>query len=358
MEVTIKKAYPLMLDTLRAGLIPYLKSSPGIGKSDLVKLIAEENNLFIKDIRLAQCDPTDLAGFPSLIDTEKTEEINGEIVITKSKRSGYSPPEDFPLETDPLPLNNAGVPYKGWLILFDELSSAPLATQAAAYKIFLDRMVGQHKLHPNVAMVAAGNLATDKAVVNRMSTAMQSRLIHVKLKVDIKSWIEWAYKHDIDNRVIGFLNFRAELLHKFDPNSKDDTFPCPRTWEFISKIIKPWSSIDEEKLPLLIGTVGEGAAMEFQSFSTIFNTLPTIEEILKNPNNVRIPSEPSTMYAFSSLLARFADKTNIKSIMTVLKHIPIEFQVLSIRGIFMRDKSLKNDPNMKQWVSLHANDLI
>ena len=50
-------------------------------------------------------------------------------------------------------------------------------------------------------MVAAGNLSTDKAIVNKLSSALQSRLIHLFIEPDIDQWMNWAYKNEIDYRI-------------------------------------------------------------------------------------------------------------------------------------------------------------
>lgn len=44
----------------RAGLVPMISGSPGIGKSAILRAIARMFNLKMIDLRLAQCDPTDL----------------------------------------------------------------------------------------------------------------------------------------------------------------------------------------------------------------------------------------------------------------------------------------------------------
>ena len=73
--------------------------------------------------------------------------------------------------------------------------------QAAAYKLVLDRQVGIHNLHPYCAVVAAGNLATDKAIVNSLSTAMQSRVIHLEMQVNFDQWLQnVALKQNYDKR--------------------------------------------------------------------------------------------------------------------------------------------------------------
>ena len=111
MKVTPSKAIELVSCALRAKLVPMLHGSPGIGKSDIAKNVAKKFNLKLIDIRLAQCDPTDLNGFPKL----------------DGKKAGYVPMSTFPIEGDSIPEG-----YAGWLILFDELTSAPRSIQAAA----------------------------------------------------------------------------------------------------------------------------------------------------------------------------------------------------------------------------------
>jgi hypothetical protein len=59
-KITATDAPQLLMDVMEAGLVPYMVSSPGIGKSDIAKEIAKKGNLFLIDMRLAGCDPTDL----------------------------------------------------------------------------------------------------------------------------------------------------------------------------------------------------------------------------------------------------------------------------------------------------------
>jgi len=339
MEVNISQAKTLVTDALRAGLVPNLLGSPGLGKSDLIREVAEDLNLFVIDIRLAQSDPTDLNGFPAL-NVERT-------------RSHYAPPTTFPLAGDKPPEG-----YKGWLLFFDEMTSAPPSVQAAAYKVVLDRMVGEHKLHNNVAMVCAGNLSTDKAIVNRMSTAMQSRLIHLHLRVDVDEWLDWAIDNKIDYRIIGFIRFRNELLHKFNPNHNDRTFPCPRTWHFLSKLCDRWGELTMDKLPLIEGTVGEGAALEFKGVADIFASLPSVQQIMEDPASVVISEEPSIRYALTALLSARATENNITKLLLLIERLPIEFQVITMQGIIQTNPDMEENSDIIKWVSKSAIELI
>lgn len=316
-----------------------VKSSPGMGKSDSFKAIAKEFNLKIIDVRLSQVDSVDLSGFPS-IDLE-------------AGVSRYVPFDTFPTEDTPIPDG-----YKGWMLLLDELTSAPNLVQAAAYRLILDKEVGQKKLHPKVVTVAAGNLSTDKAIVNRMSTAMQSRMVHLEIEADLPTWVNWAVKNGIDYRIIAFLQFKPELLHNFDPDHNDETFPCPRTWFFLSQIIKNWKTIPNAKLPVIAGTVSQGAGIEFKSFADIFETLPTPEQIINTPTKIHIPDDPSIKYAFTALVANIMDENNASNVMQFVDRLPLEFQVISMQQVMQKNLGLLQHPEVNKWKIANASELL
>jgi MoxR-like ATPase len=110
-QVKSSQAARMITTAIKARLVPFLKGSPGCGKSQIIHQIAKDHNLEVIDLRLSQCDPTDLAGFPTIIDG----------------KADYMPMKHFPIEGDSLPKGKAG-----WLLFLDEATSAPSAIQAAA----------------------------------------------------------------------------------------------------------------------------------------------------------------------------------------------------------------------------------
>ena len=60
MQVKISQAVRMITTAIKAKVVPYIVGSPGTGKSQIVHQIAENYNLQLIDIRLSQCDPTDL----------------------------------------------------------------------------------------------------------------------------------------------------------------------------------------------------------------------------------------------------------------------------------------------------------
>lgn len=339
MKVKPSQVVSMITKALRVHLVPMLTGSPGEGKSALIKDVAHALNLKVIDVRLAQCDPTDLLGFPSINEV--------------TKKAGYMPMDTFPIEGDPLPEG-----YTGWLIFFDEAPSAPESVIAAAYKIVLDKMIGQHRLHKNVAIVMAGNLETDNAIVNQMGTAMQSRLIHLQMGQDYQEWVSWAMDNGIDHRITDFIKFKPASLYAFKPDHTDDTFGCPRTWEFASSILKVSPVDDPDTLPLLAGTVSEGLAYEFITFCKIYETLHKMEDILKNPTTISVPKEPSVLYALTGSISHHASASTISSLMLFVNRLPIEFQVVTLREILRRNKELIAHEAIKQWVSINSSELF
>ena len=96
--VNAKQAKEAIIQCFKAGLVPMLVSSPGQSKSSLIKEIAQENNKLVIDLRLSQCDPTDLLGMPCI--------VNG--------IASYKPFNTFPIKGDKLPEG-----YTGWILLLN-----------------------------------------------------------------------------------------------------------------------------------------------------------------------------------------------------------------------------------------------
>ena len=110
-----RKARKYAQKALESGLVPFLQSSPGIGKSSIMRNISQDFRLQLIDHRLSTSAPEDLSGLPYF--TEK----NG------VRRASFNPFDIFPLQSDPIPDGK-----DGWLFFMDEFNSASREVQAAA----------------------------------------------------------------------------------------------------------------------------------------------------------------------------------------------------------------------------------
>ena len=326
---------------IKSGLVPFLKGSPGIGKSAIIQAIAKKYNLKLIDVRLAQCDPTDLLGFPHIDEA--------------ANKATYVPMDMFPVEGDELPEG-----YDGWFIFMDEMNSADRSVQKAAYKLLLDKMVGNVKLHKKVCMAAAGNLDTDNAIVEELSTALQSRVVHFELVSHAPSWLAWAETARIDHRVQAFIRQFPGKLNTFNPEKStvEPTYACERTWDFASRICKHVEPNDHAALPVLSGTISQGIAREFRTYCEIYADLPTPEQIQRDPQGVVMPTEPGTLHALSGSCAELATEDNLPKMMQFVNRMPMEFQAITLRLLGRRDRKLLHTPAVADWLAVNNTELF
>lgn len=314
------------LECLIAAAQPaFIWGPPGVGKSQTVAAVTTKLGRELRDVRAVQFDPVDLRGLPL---------VNGD------GRTHWSVP-DF-------------LPHDGTGVLFlDELNAADRSVQAACYQLVLDRRLGDYVLPDGWTIVAAGNNESDRAVTNRMSTALASRFVHLDYEVHLDDWCAWAVGADLPPELIAFIRFRPNLLHAFEPKSQEKAFPCPRTWEFVARIMraKPAPAVEHE---LFKGTVGAGAAAELSGFLRIWRKLPSLDGILMNPQTASVPDDPATLFAVAGGLARRASEKNFDRVMTYVNRIPKEWQVYLVKDATRREPVLQNSEAFVKWASVNA----
>lgn len=327
-----------VIQCMRAGLVPFIQSSPAMGKSAIVAEIANEFGLELIDHRLSTSAPEDLSGLPHF----------------ENGKASFLPFDTFPTEDLELPAGK-----QGWLLFLDEMNSATKMVQAAAYKLVLDKMVGQKRLHPNVVIVCAGNLSTDRAITNPIGTAMQSRLVHLIMDLDFKEFLEDVMlKQHWDSRIIAYLSYKPGQLHDFRPDHNEHTFCAPRTWEFMNKLIKG-NPIRDEDAALYAGTITSGVAVDFIQFNKVYEALPKLKDIVDDPEHATMPVDSATRYATITHLLEFIEEKNFDAISLYVDRLSAEFRVLFYRGLRIQKPELKNHPAFRRalvTLSKYLND--
>lgn len=309
-----------------ANLVPFVQSSPGMGKSSLVRQIGEENDLEVIDVRLSVLEPTDLSGLPYF--------LNG--------KAKFHPYDMFPLDTTPVPQGK-----NGWILFLDEFNSAARAVQAATYKLILDHAIGQYKLHPKCYVVCAGNKMTDNAITTRLSTAMISRVIHLNMEISFEDWMEnVALPQNYDERIIAYLSMYPEKLMKFDPEKEDQTFACPRSWEFVNRLVNK-KEITNSDIPLLAGTINQDLASEFVQFTKIFRNLLTIQEIVSKNGNCPVPADTATRWAIVSHLMLKTEEKDVKPVLKFVNKLDASFRALFLRAIIKKYPQMLKDSEFR-----------
>lgn len=250
--------------------------APGVGKSQLIQQLGTSHKIPVIDIRLSQMEPSDLRGIPF----KNGEEVEWAI---------------------PSMLPNAEKHGNKGILFLDEITSATPSVSAAAYQLILDRKLGEYEIPDGWAIFAAGNRQGDRGVTYAMPAPLANRFSHFELDLNLDDWVAWAYKNDIDERIIGFLRFRPELLFDFDPAHNPIAFPSPRSWEFAHRALKKFEHFPNLLLGSLQACVGQAPGIELNAFVESLDQMPDLDLIIKG-EDVKAPEEVDLQYAVAAAL--------------------------------------------------------
>lgn len=338
----VRNAIRLMTTTTVA---LFIWGGPGISKSATAQQVATEEDKAFVDVRLSMLAPTDVLGMPYRveengettgvaftppkilprnIDLQKVKKIeavptvvsfrtlnpkgsNGiyyvkapQITVQAVNRAGETltaeivtqTPESFVVQLVDKDgnLSEGSVFYTVTgeaeaIVAFEELNSAPLATQQAAYQFILDRRVGEYVVPKGVRLIAMGNRQTDKGLTYAMPTPLANRFVHIEMTVNFKDWQEWAIGAMVHPHVVGYLSQNESDLNQFDPKSASRGFATPRSWVFVSDII---TAVENGNAPatatelaaLVCGAIGDGTGTKFIAHRKLVDKLPRVEDVL------------------------------------------------------------------------------
>lgn len=292
----------------------------GIGKSEAVQQSAEEHDGVLVDVRLSQYESVDLRGIPDI----------------QTGTTVWNAPATLPFKGN-AKFNEDGQPI---FLFLDEINSAEPSTAAVAYQLTNDRRVGEHELMNNVVIIAAGNREQDRGVVNRFPAPLANRFTHAELTPEIKAWSEWAGKKKIPASLIGFLNFRSELLHTFDPSKPQKVFATPRTWNFVAEDLVDPDMPEDVRIASMAGSVGEGPAVELGGFLKIMDQIQPIEEIIADPEGANVSDELDMQWAMATHVAGHMAKDNADPLQKFLARLEPEMVVMAWTLAINRDESI------------------
>lgn len=311
----------------------FFKGASGIGKSAAVHQASEalsskvDNWQGVVDIRLSQCDPTDLRGVP--------EPRNG--------RTTWNVPDIFPAE------GTSGI------LFLDEITSAPAAIQAAAYQLVLDRRIGDYRLPDGWMVVAAGNLVSDRGVTFTMASPLLNRMTEILVETVLEDWVSHAASKGIRPEVLAFVSNRADYLHRFE--GKSEQFPSPRGWFAVSDHMnldfdllanRPEEAV-AMRVEVIKGDVGHAAASDFEAFLRVWESMPSIDKIEEDPDSVEVPDRLDVQYCLTMGIAARLDARNFANFWSFLKRMPKEKGTLAVKLAYKRDKSLVKSPAFNEW---------
>lgn len=308
--MNINKAQKVLLNAVKAQQAGKFKGGimlwgpPGVGKSSIVKQVANEIGLPLIDVRLSTLSVVDVRGLP-YIDKEKG--------VTNFSKPFFVPDEPA-------------------ILFFDEVNTAPPSNQVVAYEIALDRRVGGHPLPEGTIVIMAGNRAEDKGATHTMPVPLRNRLLHITIEPDVDATYEYGLKHGWKSDILAFLKWRPELLFQ-PPKGNQEAFPSPRSWEYVNAILDY-----DDSFEAISGLIGDGPAAEFLAYRKLVSKLPDLDAILSGKAPAYKDEDISVMYAYTvGLVSRVrnmkATQSVAKNFVKALEAVPTELLPVAVLGV-------------------------
>lgn len=317
-KILITNCELICKDRNMARVIPpiLIHSSPGVGKSSIVRQVANKLKIGFVDVRLAEMESVDIRGLPS---------VDKEQGVMK-----WNAPDFWPRDPD----------SKG-IIFLDELTSCDKSCQVAAYELILDRKIGDfYKVPDGWYIVSAGNLTTDRAVAMSMSSALSNRFMHVEIEADDAQWVKWAMTHDVHPSVTGFIQYKPMSLFNMEKENLERGWPSPRSWERVSEMTKIYGNDEDLLRKIVYGLVGPAKGVEYMEFHRLNKSFDNILDMMYGKVPVKIPEKNDLLYAMCSTLIYVLwrgkdeadEKKRLDGFFKIVSELRPEFVMMSING--------------------------
>lgn len=190
----------------RARRAVLLEGPTGIGKSELVRRVADRLGIATVVLDLSLLEPPDLVGLP----------------VIHEGRTTYAVPRV-------LPQGGAGV------LMLEELNRAERYIQQPALQLLTARRLHEYELPPDWVCFAAINPETSDYQVTPLDRALRARFLTLGVRADRSAWLAWAQTNGVHPAIIALAQQHERIL---------DDVP-PRTWTYASIVL---SSLRPEDL--------------------------------------------------------------------------------------------------------------
>lgn len=347
-----------------------LWGEPGIGKTELVKTLANRENL-----KLNGYDPNDHATISALDESTLDDKFPMVILIgailDPSELSGLPALDNIALpggETAVVTRNTmpswcyrlikAG---KGILFL-DELNSAVPAVQSALLSLLQGRMVGQYRLPDDVWIIAAANPPEEAVNGWELPAPLSNRLQHIHMKPNVDDFIEgfrmnWGnpqtiMEESLRNSIGDFLKNNPNWIQVVPSEEESGmAWASRRSWDNAVKNMALTSDLSTQEV-MLTGFVGEGAAEAYFIFRRTAK-IPSRQDVLNGDQEWKTLENDAIFSIYTSFVDGVTPDTLEGTLNFFKEMIDIEKQdiVYSRFAEFMK-KNMRINPDIPEEMFL------
>ena len=317
---------------LNSRLPVLIRGRHGVGKSEVVYMIAEQRELPVVERRASQMTEGDLLGLPDTADTS----INGR------KATTWNAP-DWLVTACEQPV----------LLFLDEVDRATQEVRQGLFELTDSRKLNGWHLHAETLIVAAvnGGEHGSQYQVGEMDPAELDRWTVFDVEPSVEDWLTWAKDNSVSDITWDFINQNRMHLEHSDDYEPNKVYPSRRSWVRFARTVEPLGLFAEDGnrdllLNLATGFVGFEAAVALRDFVQKYEYQVSIEDILVDGSFEKI--EKWGINDHAAMIEKFEASDVFKEDLT-------ENQVSNLAQYFV---ALPSEIAMKLWTVLGDTDNI
>mgnify|MGYP003385347307 CR=1 FL=1 len=309
-----------------------LIGDPGVGKSAIMYEAAKELEMDLYVLLGSTLDPTDVGGLPM-------RSPDGTHVIR------------IPLEEIQKCAEKPGV------LFLDEISAAPGPVQAAMLRLILERKAGSVTLHPETRVVAACNPPEQAPAGFELSAPLMGRMAVINFKPDDGEVIDHLRTlgsgddsaSDMDKAIrdeamlfAAVANVQPDLLQIEIPKScvnGGQPWASPRSCERMIRAraaatVAQIDPLGDAVFALTAGSMGERAATVYSGIIRMITELPSVDQIIADPENCLCPQDKAKQVAALGLMPRLG-KQNLWAAYIYAARLRAEFGLAAHKALMI-----------------------
>lgn len=338
--VNFTSAREMITIALQADTPVLLMGDPGVGKSALMRLAADAVGLPLVTLLGSTIDPTDVGGIPFMVEGQ----------VKRFPLAAIRRACDEPV-----------------LLFLDEISCAPPVVQAALLRLILERVAGDSQLHAGTRVVGAANPPEQAPGGFELSAPLIGRVAIVKLRptnLEVLGFFstlgaEGSHLRAHAEDFALTAGVQPDLLQiDIPPDAVAGNSPwgAPRSWE---RAIRARAQADalgisleaDAVAALTEGSVGRTAAIAFTAILKLRKDLPSVEEIVANPESAKIPEDHKKQIAVLGVIGHVA-KENTWAAWIYAERLPrAEYKAACAKLLQKRIPAALNAAHAKEGVA-------
>ena len=239
-----------------------LMGPPGIGKTAIMKQIAEEEKIGLVEYTLTHHTRQSAVGLPIL---EKKRFQGEEYTVTE-----YTMSEMLASVYECIEKEGA----ETGILFLDEINCVSETLAPTMLQLLQNKTFGAHKLPKGWCIVAAGNPERYNKSVREFDIVTLDRVKKIEIQENHSVWDRYAAKQGVHLGIRSYLQLKTENFYRIEERQEGSCFVTARGWEDLSRILQ---SYEEMKVPVTEELIGEyiqyeEVAADFYGFYQLFKS--------------------------------------------------------------------------------------